>query len=320
MPEKVKNDSQLKPVFIFGCRRSGTTLLRSMLERHPALLVHPKEPQFILSLLDRFGHRLRHKEKAVTALLQHPYLPEGLDHEVMTAKLSDPAIQTWSDFIRAYLVCWSQGQHEQKQIVLKDPAFTFHLASLNQLFPEARYIHVVRHPYGNVSSQRARWQNASVWECAVWWKEAVTIGHKLARAQPDRCLEVEYQALVVHSEETLQQICQFLEIPFIEEMLNFTLETVSFSPNQPPQTKRFAGLDPARLERWRNFLTPQDIRLIEHCCEPEMVWWQYETLKPTVDEQAFRRRLLRERLGYKLLQQARWVKQKVRQVKYRISA
>ena len=315
----MKNNCSLRPILIFGCRRSGTTLLRSMLAQHPDLLVHPKEPQFILTLLAHFGSQLHHKDKAIAELLQHPYLPEEIDRTALAQRLSAPDVQIWADLIQAYLVHWSNGQHEQKQIVLKDPAFTFELKPLRSLFPEARYIHVVRHPYGNVSSQRARWQDASVWECAVWWKDAVTIGHRLAQAQPERCLEVEYRALVLNPEESLQQVCQFLEIPFTEKLLDFTLETISFSPEKPPEAKRFAGLDPERLERWRKYLAPMDIRLIEHCCKQEMRWWDYEILKPTVDEQAFRQRLWQERVHYMLLRGARFVKQKVRQLKYRVN-
>ena len=319
MPEKAINNSPFRPVFIFGCRRSGTTLLRSMLEQHPELLVHPKEPQFILTLLSHFGFTLHHKQKAIIELIQHPYLPENIDREALATFLADSNIQTWPDLIRAYLAYWRKDAEAHRQIVLKDPAFTFHLPSLDQLFPEARYIHVVRHPYGNVSSQRARWQDASVWECAVWWKDAVTIGHRLAQAQPERCLEVEYRALVLNPEESLQQVCQFLEIPFTEKLLDFTLETISFSPEEPPEAKRFTGLDPERLERWRKYLTPMDIRLVEHCCKQEMRWWDYEILKPTVDEQAFRQRLWQERVHYMLLRGARFVKQKVRQLKYRVN-
>lgn len=291
-----------------------------MLERHPDLLVHPKEPQFILSLLSRFGHTLRHKEKAIAELLQHPYLPEGIDHKELALRLSDPCIHTWADLIRSYLSFWGEGAVNQKQFVLKDPAFTFHLASLHSLFPEALYIHVVRHPYGNVSSQRARWQDASVWECATWWKEAVTIGHKLAQAEPTRCLEIKYQALVLDPEATLQQICRFLKIPFTNKMLNFALETISFSPDRPPEAKRFTEIDPERLERWRKYLTSMDIRLIEHCCGQEMGWWEYEMDTPPVNPLVFQIRLLKERVGYELLSFARAVKRQLRRFKYRVSS
>ena len=314
----MKNKLPLQPILVFGCRRSGTTLLRSMLAQHPDLLVHPKEPQFILTLRDRFGEVLRHKKKAILALCQHPYLPADIDPEGLMAKLSDPTVRSWSDLIYTYLAYWAGEQHLPKQIVLKDPAFTFHLEALGKLFPEARYIHVVRHPYGNVSSQRARWQNASVWECSVWWQEAVTIGHKMAQTQPERCLEIKYEDLVLAPEKTLQLICQFLKIPFAETMVDFTLETLSFSPERPPQAKQFQGLDAERLERWRHFLTPEDLRLIEACCQAEMSWWHYEKAAPPVDDLVFRRRLWREQAGYAVLKNGRFLKQQLRQLKYRM--
>ena len=314
----MKNNDSFQPVLVFGCRRSGTTLLRSMLAQHPSLLVHPKEPQFILTLLEQFGDRLRNVEKAVVALAQHPYLPETVDQQLLMTHLFEAKVQTWSDLIHAYLLFWAGKAYGQKQIVLKDPAFTFHLDALGRLFPSARYIHVVRHPYGNVSSQKARWRDASVWECAVWWKEAVTIGHQMATTEPERCLEVVYEDLVLAPEESLRRICQFLAIPFSDKMLDFTLETISFSPEKPPEAKQFQGLDPQRLERWHSFLAPEDIRLIEHCCAAEMAWWRYETLAPQVNQLAFYGRFAKERAGYFLLKNGRYLKQQLRQLKYRI--
>ena len=314
----MKNSIFFYFIIVFGCRRSGTTLLRSMLEQHPALLVHPKEPQFILTLLERFGYTLRRKEKAVLALGKHPYLPENLDREALIAELADASLCIWPDLIHAYLLFWAKGQNGPAQIVLKDPAFTFQLDAVQTLFPEARYIHLVRHPYGNVSSQRARWQNASVWECAVWWKNAVAIGHHMAQMEPGHCLEVVYEELVLDPAGTLRQICQFLEIPFVRQILDFTLETISFSPEKPPEAKQFHGLDPARLERWRDFLTAEDIRLIEYVCSAEMDWWQYQKLTPAVNKLTFYGRLLREWAGYVLLNNGRLLKKRLRQLKYRI--
>lgn len=307
------------PILIIGCRRSGTTLLRTMLFTHPDLLVHPKEPQFILTHLSRYGYTLHHKEKAIAELLKHPYLPETINHSDLATALADPSVQTWADFFLAYLKFWAGENNAHRQIVLKDPAFTFHLDALQIIFPQSRFIHVVRHPYGNVSSQRARWPNASIWECASLWRDAVTIGHQLTVEQPQRCLEIDYQELVLEPEITLKKVCQFLTIPFNEGMLHFSLDTISFTPGQPPKPKRFTGLDPARLERWRSFLTPLDIRLIEQRCKPEMHWWEYKILNPPVELSKLRWRLFLERLHYSLLKNGRSLKQFLCTFKNRIN-
>lgn len=308
------------PILIFGCRRSGTTLVRSLLASHPYLRVHPQEPQFILNLVTQYEDIKRHKKAIISTLLTHPYLPESIDKQQLTTALSDPTIQSWSDFFQAYLEVWAGELDANEKIVLKDPAITFHLEALDDLFPNARYIHVVRHPYGNVSSQRARWQNATVWECANWWRDAVKIGHRMAMEDPDHCLEVDYQSLVLEPEKNLKQICHFLNIPFINQMLEFQLDTISFSPDAPPQPTQFTALDPQRLERWRNYLSPMDVRVIDQCCKHEMSWWQYEIQNPQVNNTILCWRIAKEWLIYAALKNGRKLKHQTRIIKNRMAS
>ena len=308
------------PILIFGCRRSGTTLLRSLLESHPHLHVHPQEPQFILNLALRFKDINREKKTIISTLLAHPYLPENINKQQLKVALSDPTIQTWPDFFQTYLEVWVGKLDANEKIVLKDPAFTFHIDTLDHIFPNAHYIHVVRHPYGNVSSQRARWQNATIWECANWWRDAVTIGHRMAMAEPERCLEVDYQSLVLQPEPNLKQICHFLNIPFMSQMLEFKLDTISFSPDAPPKPTQFTTLEPQRLERWRNYLSPMDIKVIEQCCKREMSWWQYETVNPSVSNTKLRWRIAKEKIIYAALRNGRKLKYQTLTLKNRMAS
>ena len=308
------------PVLIFGCRRSGTTLLRSLLDNHPNLLVHPKEPQFIVNLVSLYGNLNRNKEKIIGRLLDHPYLPEDLNKEQLKRALLDSSVQTWSDFFQTYLKIWTGDLDDKQQIVLKDPAFTFNMDILQNIFPDARYIHIVRQPYGNVSSQRARWQDASVWECATWWRDAVRIGHTMAMEEPELCLEVDYQSLVLEPEPVLNKICNFLRVPYTNDMLDFQLDTVSFSPDGPPKPTQFTALDPKRLKLWQNYLSSLDIKIIEHCCKHEMQWWQYEMVTPDVNNQELQWRILKESTQYNILKYGRKLKHLGRIAKNRIAS
>ena len=66
-------------IIVTGCRRSGTTLLKSMLSQHPALLVHPDEPQFILQGWKRFGDSINSVEPAIDFYVSHDYVASDLN-------------------------------------------------------------------------------------------------------------------------------------------------------------------------------------------------------------------------------------------------
>ena len=62
------------PIILLGCRRSGTTLLRKIFSKHPDIITPPDEPQFILGLYQRFGHKINNKFLALEYIKNHKYL------------------------------------------------------------------------------------------------------------------------------------------------------------------------------------------------------------------------------------------------------
>jgi hypothetical protein len=310
----VKAINLAPPILITGCRRSGTTLLRAMLNQHPALLAHPAEPQFILDLYRRFGRYIYDVPQAVGYVRDHPHRAATITPEALHDVYGNSK-QLWlQEFVQRYLSVFSGDERSRKRLVLKDPYFIRHLGLVFDLWPEATVIHVVRDPRANVSSQRARWPKASLWECIMWWREAARVGHNLAGRQPKRCIELRYEDLVRRPEQTLQQLCQFLHLPYTSELLEFELETISFAPGQEPEAVLFRQLDPARLSQWQKYLSPLAIRLIETACSEEMTWYRYKTSGPPLPRRVFTAHLGKERVYYQLLKAGRWGKNRLWQM------
>ena len=297
--------NQTSPILIVGSRRSGTTLLHAMLSQHPDLLVHPAEPQFILGLYRRFGRCVHNIPEAVAYVRDHPYRAPTLSPWELESAYGECKHLLLQEFVQRYLLLWGGGEGRQKKPVLKDPYFIRHLDLMFELFPAATFIHIVRDPRANVSSQRARWPEASTWECLRWWRDAVRAGHRLARQQPHRCIELRYEDLITTPEQTLRQLCRFLHVPFLSKLLEFELETISFVSGKEPEAVRFTGLDPTRVAHWQKYLPPLEVRLVESGCHKEMAWYQYEKINPSVSVLTFAIRLLQERVRYQVLASAR---------------
>lgn len=140
------------------------------------------------------------------------------------------------------------------------------------------------------------------------------VGQALAAQQPDVCIELRYEDLVQQPEETLQQLCVFLQVPYVSRLLEFELEMRSFQPDGRPQQVRYSQLDATRLTRWQEHLTPMDVRLVEACCKREMDWWGYQPLQPDVSSWQLTVRTINERGRYRLRALARAARGLLRRV------
>lgn len=281
-------------VLIVGCRRSGTTLLRTILEGHPELLVHPAEPQFILELYQHYGFGRINADAAVEHIVKHPYRAPAVTRKALAG---DVAPSDLRHLVYRYIATWSDG-HNQKCVVLKDPALVFFLDVADMLFSDCDVIHIVRDPRANVSSQRRRWPQFSVLTCAMHWRRAVREARAWGRHHPDRYMEVQYEALVQDPETSIRELCQFLSLPYLQDLAVFRQPARVYESGVATKTILFTEPDASRIHAWRNRLNCDDIQLIEMLCSDEMKQWKYESVAPTKFSARLRLRLAKEYVGY----------------------
>jgi len=145
-----------EPLFILAPPRSFTTVTSAMIGQHPEMYGLPETNLFVADTYQqlskfyrvfrpRFGHGLL---RAVAEL----GLGEQTEGNVELAKawLEEHATVSTADLFRD-LAQWAAP----RRLVDKSPAFVFRLQNLERLhdgFPEASYLHLVRHPRGNCDS------------------------------------------------------------------------------------------------------------------------------------------------------------------------
>lgn len=288
-----------KPVVIVGCQRSGTTLLRTILGRHPQLLQHPYEPHFILELYQRFGYTVRDVGMAVAYLLKHPYLPDNITAEALKAAYATDGQLTLQAFFQKYLHVWAGGRLLTQRPILKHPALTYHLDLVTTLFPQATIVHVVRDPRATVASQTIRWAHYTTYETAMLWKNALkSVEHFVWQQNDFPVIEISYEKMLLQPEQEIASLCQQLGIEFLPDMLSFEEETLEFTPDALPKRVMFHTVDVSRLNQWQERLSPMEICLIEYLCQKEMAAWGYEVTDPPVPAQQLNRQVWAERMYY----------------------
>jgi Sulfotransferase family len=212
--------------FVVGCGRSGTTVLRTVLDAHPDLAV-AHEGRFVAPL----GLRRSRYER-----------PEGFDTDQLVADLlADRAVRTNleldEDDLRAALAppvpdfatatrrvfAHYAARQGKSRYGDKFPGYVLRMDLLAGLFPEARFVHIVRDGRDvALSSAAIEGHEDDPVALAYNWRTRVRAGQEAgAQLGPARYHEVRYEALVARPAETVEPLCGFLDLAYVPAMLAF---------------------------------------------------------------------------------------------------
>ena len=267
------------PVLVLGVRRSGTTLLRVMLDRHSSLAI-PDESYFIPQLADRHRRPID-VDAFVDDLRRLPTLREwDVDVGAVRARLRDGMAP--GDAIAAVYETYATARGKTRWGD-KTPMYMQRLSLLERLFPAALYVHVIRDgrdcalsfaqmPDGIVTRTWAHPEDAAGFACQ--WRAEVTAARELGGRVGRRYLEVRYETLVAEPEQTLRQICAHAAIPYERAMLDYAGNVdVTAQPHQQSLTRP----PTPGLRNWRTEMPEADVRAFEAVAGDLLAELGYET-------------------------------------------
>ena len=190
-----------RPIFVIGSPRSGTTLLRMILDSHPRISCG-EETHFLRELEPITGRHWRMLE------------PYGFPKAYWVERIRALYSGFQADYLaRRGKVRWAE----------KDPTYTLHLAYIGELFPDALYVHLVRDGHDVVASYRDRWGYRSAVRVARGeWQRYVTAARALRDGPAaDRYHELRYEDLVADPEAILRPLFGFLGEAWDPAVLRF---------------------------------------------------------------------------------------------------
>jgi hypothetical protein len=261
---------QAAPTFPFfvGCGRSGTTLLRAMFDARADLAI-PDEVAFIIRYARphyalRYGWPRRFDAAACVDLIlaDWSFRRWALPEEAARGALTDPAPASFADTIRRLYACAAAARGKPRYAD-KTPMHVLHLPRLARLFPEARFVHIIRDGRDvALSYQSVTWGPTTAEEAAIRWRGSVRRGRRNGRRLgPGRYREVRYEELVAEPERALRSLCEFLDLEWDDAMLHHHV-----AAGAVVATTRFPGahqrllLPPTRgLRDWRRDMPERDV-------------------------------------------------------------
>lgn len=210
---------------IIGSPRSGTTLLRLMLDAHPDLAV-PPETGFLLPCADLARRGTASRDDFFQTVTGYPAEAPGwrdfqIPDDTFRAALQAIEPFTVDDGIRAFYRLYA-SRFGKSRWGDKTPLYCLHLRSIEALLPEARFVHIIRDGRDVALSLRPLWfsPGRDIETLASHWRHCVTAG----RQQGARCrhyMEVRYEQLIEDSRGVLADICRFVDLEFDDRMLRY---------------------------------------------------------------------------------------------------
>src|SRR5918995_6771853 len=220
VPSFLRRSSSREPFpFVVGMNRSGTTLLRMMLDAHPDLTI-PPETHFVPDLIKAAREDDATPESTLEAMKSaREWGDFGFSDEEMLTRLRatnmrpGPAVRT---FYQAYME--QQGKPRWGE---KTPTYVQRMRLIERALPEARFVHVIRDGRDvalSVLDRTVRELTAA--DVARRWQK------KIAKARKDaprlrHYMELRYEDLILDTEPVLQRVCDFMKLDFDPAMLHY---------------------------------------------------------------------------------------------------
>jgi hypothetical protein len=172
----------------------------------------------------------------IPKLLEHRRFPKmKVGREELERLINSDEPVSYPSFVTALFDLY--GQHEGKSLVGdKTPSYVLNLPTLHGLWPEAKFVHIIRDGRDVCLSmlnwlsekaqvaarRRATWTEDPVLTSALWWKQRVLLGREDGSALGSELYyEIRYETLVSQPATECAALCDFLDLPYDDAMLRF---------------------------------------------------------------------------------------------------
>jgi hypothetical protein len=225
-------------VFVTGVPRSGTVLIKSIMQSHS---------------------KIGGCEYETTSLLGPPrYIDQWSRKEISNEQFksirikSDNIVQLY-DKVKDKIL----SKYSKSLFIDKIQTNRFRVWYINSHFPKARWIHIVRDPRDGYCSARQHRDVSQDRDIATWisyWKRITSVAESIS---PNRRLTVRYEELTQWPEHTVRRIMDFLGEEFEERQIDPSTNR-TFMKETKEHSRLTEPISPQSVGRWREELSEEE--------------------------------------------------------------
>lgn len=267
------------PIFVVGAPRSGTTMFRNLLNRHPSIAICGEThfAGFIYRRRGSFGdlRQLSNRQRLVQEYLAlQRFKRMDMDLKALGKTLIEEGV-SYPDLFASLLRFYARS-HGKRRCGEKTPRHALFTKTLIEWYPRATILHLIRDPRDVVASlMRMPWAPSSVVANARIWSRFNAAA--LRSQNHPGYLQVRYERLVTDPEGELKRICTFLNEEYSPAML---VPEQNAGPDKAWFQRAKTRVTTQRLEKWREDLTPGDAALVEWFAGPSLEMFGYACALP----------------------------------------
>ena len=239
------------PVFLVGSERSGTTLLRLMLDHHPRIAFNGESEYIVTQVSDGGAYP---EIESYREWLRNDRIFQGSRFSIDEGL---HFVELVNDFLR------QKRSRDNKQIVGATVHYQFR--KLGRIWPRAKYLYLYRDGRDVANSVMRMGWAGNVYVAADWWLKAEeewgvlrdALGH-------DDWIEVRYEDLMAGTRPQLERVCAFLGVEFSEKMFDYVRSSTYGAP------------DVSLIYKWKSAMRKVDVQQLEEKLAERLLSRGYE--------------------------------------------
>jgi len=297
-----------KPIFILGCTKSGTTLLRNLFDGHEELFVIPSESHFFQNIefwVSYFFRRTRPQNLTFEEMKQNlfewvkclnrknsrvtdnftagKWNEEGFKEFLFSRKTE--SLKQLSDLYIESIYYSLHGQEYPQSLrfvekSVENPEFALDWL---KLYPDAKFIHILRNPYSNSVALR-KYLNSKKYPFMKrtflsMYNSYYFLYRNVRTIAPNQYKVVRYEDLIAESEKVMKELVNFLEIKYDDILTSPTLLGKEWGGNSTSLVT-FKGISKINLEKWKKEISNFEIIMVNELFSHVIEDFNYESIDP----------------------------------------
>ena len=273
-PETVRQSvalDELPIFFIVGRGRSGSTLLRSLFDAHPQVMI-PLESRFVQFLY--YKYPFWKKWTADTAMqsihnLTHSFEPPKLQWDTLKNQIESQTSDLSFDNVCKLIYLNTHTEFPKEEIHAigdKNPRYTFFIPQLLKIFPKAKIIHLVRDYRDNISSIKRVGshinESGNPYFSLGRWMLYNRFIAKYQKRFPDKFYTLRLEDLINDPEKEMKSLCKFLTLDFRPEILNYQESINKYFEDDGFNTLHKSlktPFDASKIGEWKSILPQRQV-------------------------------------------------------------
>lgn len=222
------------PIHLILCtERTGSSLLNAILNQSPEILANSEE-LFALYLYPKYAHKTQYSEKEIHTLVHDfVYLCEkNINMFFFDIKIFEQNLMQYRNHLPFQtlirLIYWHfldlKDKSQLKIIVDKQIKFLYYIDDVLKIFPDSKFVILTRDVRDNVLIRKKRNMHKTsdvIYLAGIWNDTYKNVKYLFEKVDNTKIKIIHYEDMISNTETVVNEICNFFNVQYFTEMLNF---------------------------------------------------------------------------------------------------